>query len=64
MTRRMVKLYVNQCLSQEIRIEKIESINVMPHGSDPHALMVEISVIPIGSNDPLGLSFPYRLEVE
>lgn len=64
MTRRMVKLYVNQCLSQEVRIEKIESINVMPHSSDPHALVVEISVIPIGSNDPLGISFPYRLEVE
>jgi phage baseplate assembly protein W len=63
-TQNMVKLYVNQCLSQEIRIEKIESIDVMPHGSDPHAVVVEVAIIPIGSENPLGISFPYRLEVE
>ena len=41
-TQRMVKLYVKQCISQEVRVEKIDNINVMPHSSDPHALVIEI----------------------
>lgn len=63
-TQRLVKLYVNQCLSREIRIEKVENINVVPHSSDPHAVVIEIAVVPIGSRTPLGVSLPYNLEVE
>ena len=63
-TRSLVKLYVNQCLSQETRIEKIESIDVMPHSSDPNAVVIEVAIMPIGSETPLGISFPYKLEVE
>lgn len=63
-TRNLVKLYVNECLSQEIRIEKVESIDVMPHSSDSDTVVIEIAVVPIGSESPLGISFPYTLEVE
>lgn len=63
-TRNLVKLYVNECLSQEIRIEKVESIDVMPHSSDSDTVIIEIAIVPIGSETPLGISFPYTLEVE
>lgn len=63
-TRNMVKLYVNKCLSQEVRIEKIQDISVMPHPSDTHSVIVEVAVLPIGSQTPLGVTFPYNLEVE
>ncbi len=63
-TRNLVKLYVNECLSQEIRIEKVESVDVLPHGSASDTVIIEIAIVPIGSETPLGISFPYTLEVE
>lgn len=63
-TRNLVKLYVNECLSQEVRVEKVENIDVMPHSSDSDTVVIEIAIVPIGSETPLGISFPYTLEVE
>jgi len=62
-TRKLVKMYVNQCLSQEVRIEKIESIDVLDYSGDPYSVLLEIAVVPIGSSAAISVSMPYRLEV-
>lgn len=62
-TRKLVGIYTEQCLAQEVRIEKIESIDVLEFEGDPHTVRLEIAVVPIGSSIPISVSMPYRLEV-
>jgi phage baseplate assembly protein W len=62
-TRKLVRIYANQCLAQEVRIEKVESIDVLEYGGDPHSVLMQIAVVPIGSSVPISVSMPYRLEV-
>lgn len=59
----MVALYASQCLAQEVRIERVESIDVLAYGGDPHSVLLEIAVMPIGDGTPISVSMPYRLEV-
>jgi phage baseplate assembly protein W len=62
-TRKLVRVYTNQCLAQEVRIETVDSIDVLEYGDDPHSVLLQIAVVPIGSNTPISVSMPYRLEV-
>jgi phage baseplate assembly protein W len=62
-TRKLVGIYAGQCLAQEVRIEKVESIDVLEYGGDPCTVLLEIAVVPIGSSVPISVSMPYRLEV-
>lgn len=62
-TRDLVRLYVKECLGQERRVKEIASVKVSVYESDPHAVVLDITIIPIKSTVPMNLVFPYYLEV-
>jgi phage baseplate assembly protein W len=62
-TRELVRLYVKECITQERRVKEIVSVRVIAHSADPHAVILDITIIPIKSNVPMNLVFPYYLEV-
>ena len=62
-TRELVRLYAKECVLQERRVKEIAGIKVTAYAGDPHAVVLDITVIPIKSNIPMNLVFPYYLEV-
>jgi phage baseplate assembly protein W len=62
-TRDLVRLYAKECIMQEPRVKDIAEVKVIPVSGDPHAVILDIAVIPIKSNVPMNLVFPYYLEV-
>jgi phage baseplate assembly protein W len=62
-TRDLVRLYAKECVMQEPRVKDIAEVKVTPVSGDPHAVILDITVIPIKSNVPMNLVFPYYLEV-
>jgi phage baseplate assembly protein W len=63
-TRDLVRLYAKECVMQEPRVRDIVDVKVSPAGGDPHAVILDITVVPIKSNIPMNLVFPYYLEVK
>ncbi len=62
-TRDLVRLYIKECISQEPRVQDIVSLLVNVHKDNPHAVLVDITVLPIKSNVPMNVVFPFYLEV-
>lgn len=62
-TRDLVRLYIKECISQEPRVQDIVSLLVKVHKDNPHAVLVDITVLPIKSNVPMNVVFPFYLEV-
>lgn len=62
-TRDLVRLYVKECVMQERRVKEIADIKVIPSSGNPHAVVLDITVVPIKSNVPMNLVFPYYLEM-
>jgi phage baseplate assembly protein W len=62
-TRDLLRLYMKECLSQEPRIKEVLSLKVSVPKENAFAVLVEISVIPIKSNVPMNIIFPFYLEV-
>ncbi len=63
-TRDLVRLYAKECVTQEPRVRDVVEIKVSPVAGDPHAVALDITVMPIKSNIPMNLVFPYYLEVK
>ncbi len=63
-TRVMIRNLVERCLSEEPRIAEIRGIRVTANPQDPSRVDIDISVVPIGSQRPLTVVYPLRLEVE
>ena len=63
-TRDLVRLYAKECVMQEPRVRDIVEIRVSPVTGDPYAVTLDITVVPIKSNTPMNLVFPYYLEVK
>jgi phage baseplate assembly protein W len=61
-TRQRIKAKVEECLVQETRIKQVVNINVVTDPDDPHAVDIEIAIVPIKGSDYLTVSFPFRLE--
>jgi phage baseplate assembly protein W len=61
-TRQRIKAKVEECLVQETRIKQVANINVVPDPDDPHAVDIEIAIVPIKGSDYLTVSFPFSLE--
>ncbi len=59
--RDLVRLYAKECIMEEPRVRSIVDIKVTP--VDRHAVMLDVTVIPIKSATPMNLVFPYYLEV-
>lgn len=62
-TRDLVRLYVKECIGQEHRVREIISVKVSVYGDNPHAVILDITILPIKSTVPMNLVFPYYLEV-
>lgn len=63
-TRELVRLYTKECVSQEIRVQDIVSITVSVHGDNRNEVLLDITVLPIKSNVPMNVVFPFYLEVD
>jgi phage baseplate assembly protein W len=61
-TRNQIKTIVEDCLVQETRIRQVANITVLPNPHNPHAVDIEISIIPIKASETLTIFFPYSLE--
>lgn len=62
-TRELVRLYMKECITQEIRIHEIISIVLTVPPDNRHVVLADITVLPIHSNIPMNLVFPFYLEV-
>lgn len=62
-TRDLVRLYIKECLSQEPRVQDIINLLVSVRKGTPHVVWVDITVLPIRSNVPMNVVFPFYLEV-
>ena len=62
-TRELVRLYIKECISQEIRVQEIIGIRITVPPDDRHTVIADITVIPLYSTHPMNLAFPFFLEV-
>lgn len=62
-TRDLVRLYMKECISQEIRVQEIRSIVLTVPPDNPHVVLADVTVLPIHSHVPMNLVFPFYLEV-
>ncbi len=62
-TKGRARALVLDCLSQETRIKDILDVKVEANRLDSHKIDIEIFVVPVGSNKPLGVFYSQSLEV-
>lgn len=62
-TRELVRLYAKECISQEPRVQDIKSLTVSVQKGDSHVVLLDVTVLPIKSNVPMNVVFPFYLEV-
>ncbi len=62
-TRDLVRLYVKECIQQESRVHDIINVAVNVAIDNPYSVVVDITILPIKSNIPMNLVFPFYLEV-
>ena len=60
-TRNLAKMYVLQALAAEPRVQSVNSVTVTVSPSDPTAVLIAVSLTPIGAATPLNLVFPFSL---
>ncbi|MCE8426291.1 MAG: GPW/gp25 family protein [Candidatus Methanoperedens sp.] len=62
-TRELVRLYAKECISQEPRVQDIKSLTVSVQKGNQHVVFLDVTVLPIKSNVPMNVVFPFYLEV-
>jgi phage baseplate assembly protein W len=62
-THDLLRLYIKECLSQEPRVKEILSLKIDVPKENPYAALVDLTILPIKSNLPMNLVFPFYLEV-
>jgi phage baseplate assembly protein W len=62
-TRERIKALVRDCLTQELRIKEVTSINVRTVPHDPSRVDIEITVVPVRSSIFLTIVYPFNLEM-
>lgn len=62
-TRELVRLYAKECILQEPRVKDIVNLAVSVPPDNPHIVVLDITVMPIRSNVPMNVVFPFYLEV-
>jgi phage gp46-like protein len=60
--RSLAKLYSLEALEAEPRVKQVVSVDVTPDVSDRGRVNIAVSVLPIDSNTPLNLVFPFFFE--
>ncbi|MCX9075615.1 MAG: GPW/gp25 family protein [Candidatus Methanoperedens sp.] len=59
----LVRLYIKECILQESRVQDIVEISVIVPRDNQNSVLVDITVLPIKSNVPMNVVFPFYLEV-
>jgi len=62
-TRNLARIYTTECIARDPRVSEILGITVKASEDDPHRIDIGIAVLPVGSNTPLNIVFPFSLEV-
>lgn len=60
--RNRAKLYVLQALAAEPRVKEVRSVQVTPNRANPTRIDIDVWLLPIDSDTPLNLVFPFFLE--
>jgi phage baseplate assembly protein W len=60
--RNRAKLFVLQALAEEPRVRDVRSVRVTSNRANPNQMDIDIWLLPIDSNTPLNLVFPFLLE--
>jgi phage baseplate assembly protein W len=60
--RKLLEAYTRECLKQEPRVKEIISITVETSPAEPGTVFVHAAVVPIESQEPLNLVFPFHFE--
>jgi phage baseplate assembly protein W len=60
--RNRAKLFVLQALGDEPRVREVRSVRVTSNRANPNQIDIDIWLIPIDSDTPLNLVFPFFLE--
>jgi phage baseplate assembly protein W len=61
-TRNLAKMFALQALAGEPRVKTVVSLTVRAHPSDPTRIDVDASLIPVDSDTPLNLVFPFFVD--
>ena len=61
-TRELARIYTQEAIVQDPRIQRVLSIDVIPDPGDPNAISIKIAVVPKGRDTALTLEFPFNLE--
>jgi phage baseplate assembly protein W len=62
LTRKKIRIIVEDCLFEEPRVEKVVSVNFLSDPTDHHKVNIELTVLPRKSKQTLTLYYPFRLE--
>lgn len=60
--RNRAKLFVLQALNAEPRVKEVRSVQVTQNRADPTRIDIDVWLVPIDSDTPLNLVFPFFLE--
>jgi phage baseplate assembly protein W len=60
--RNRAKLFVLQALNAEPRVKEVRSVQVTQNRADPTQMDIDVWLVPIDSDTPLNLVFPFFLE--
>ncbi len=60
--RNRAKLFVLQALAAEARVKEVLSVQVIQNRTNPNRMAIKISLMPIDSDTPLNMVFPFFLE--
>jgi hypothetical protein len=60
-TRNLARLYVLQALAQEVRIHPPQDLSVTVAEERPDSVLIQLSVVPVGDDDPLALALEVAL---
>jgi phage baseplate assembly protein W len=60
-TRHLARLYVIEAVRQERRVKALTALSVDPAPGQPDTLLISMSVVPLGDDDPLSLALEIAL---
>lgn len=60
--RNRAKMFVLQALAAEPRVKEVRSVQVTQNRVDPTRMDIDVSLLPIDSDTPINLVFPFFLE--
>ena len=63
-TRELVRLYTQECIAQDPRVEEIVSVRIEVPKENPNRINISMSVLPRGKTTTLNIVFPFYLEME